>query len=157
MKFWIAFTKKLNKKGKEDFIRRVPCPKNKQCYDEDDQTNVVNGNQFTFRIRDINQARFWYISLNSCNRDTQSKGPGKCEWNDVGDATRNNSLVTNPVYTIAYDIWVVNGNPDYKTQNHFEHQYTYELHDIFEIYLTSLIFLIMVSEIRFSLSHNNYI
>ena len=44
-----------------------------------------------------------------------------------------------PSFTIAYDIWLVNGNPNSKSRNHFEHQYSYEMHDIFEIYLSSLV------------------
>ncbi len=36
---------------------------------------------------------------------------------------------------IEYDIWLVNGNPFTKHVNPFEHQFSFELHDVFEIYL----------------------
>jgi glycosyltransferase involved in cell wall biosynthesis len=126
--------------GKEDFIRRVPCPNGKLCIDEDNHMNVIAGNQFTFRIRDFNQARFWYISLCSCNRNLNT-----CTWNDVANHSRSNGKVSRPSYAIAYDIWIVNGNPELKGLNQFEHHYTYELHDIFELYLISFLGLLIVS------------
>lgn len=146
----IAYFFECNEKGREDFIRRVPCPNNKLCIDEDNQYNVIEKNQFTFRIRDLNQARFWYISLSACNRNLET-----CRWNEIGDRSANNSISV-PSYTIAYDIWLVNGNPDYQNQNRFEHQYTYELHDIFEIYLTSLTFLLMLMPMIIYRIHKNF-
>ena len=141
-----AFFIDCNERGKLDFIRRVPCPSGKLCIDEDKKENVFANYQFTFRLRDLNQPRFWYISLSSCNRNLTT-----CEWNNPNDFYRLGSKhsynsssqaeeAANPSYTIAYDIWLVNGSPQMKSQNPFEHQYTYELHDIFEIYLTSLVF-----------------
>lgn len=40
---------------------------------------------------------------------------------------------------INYDIWVVNGNPSSKGLNPFEHQFSFELHDVFEIHLVAFL------------------
>jgi hypothetical protein len=116
--------------------------------------------QFTFKIRDLNQARFWYISLVACTRDASNS----CEWHDLSEyelisshiSTHSNSSTTHSTsyalnydreqfsYRLAYDIWLVNGNPNSPLKNHFEHQFTYELHDIFEIYLSSLIIYLFI-------------
>ena len=55
--------------------------------DEDNPKNVVPGNQFTFRIQDLYQARFWYISLVACRRNTTTVGgkPPSCKWDYVSD------------------------------------------------------------------------
>ena len=53
----IAFDRQCNLKGTEDFWRRVPCPENELCPDEDQPKNVIHQQQFTFKIRDINQPR----------------------------------------------------------------------------------------------------
>ena len=53
----IAFDRQCNEQGKEDFWRRVPCPENQLCPDEDQPRNVIQNQQFTFKIRDINQPR----------------------------------------------------------------------------------------------------
>lgn len=136
-----------NEKGKQDFIRRVPCPENKLCIDEDNQKNVIEGHQFTYKIQDSNQARFWYISLVACVRD-------QCEWKYLNDLNNHKSEYTtgspsinnlpNPSYTVAYDIWLVNGSPTKAYKNHFEHQFTYENHDIFEIYLSSFMIYLFI-------------
>jgi hypothetical protein len=149
----IAFFYECNENNTEDFIRRVPCERNKLCIDEDNENNVIKNYQFTFKIQDNNQARFWYISLVACTRDTKT-----CEWRDLSYrdliSTNLNSLnSTNisttaqpirfkqfPSFTIEYDIWFVQGNPSSsKRNNQFEHQFSYELHDIIEIYLCSLL------------------
>ena len=41
---------------------------------------------------------------------------------------------------IDFDIWFVNGDPRQKHINPFEHQFSFELHDIFELYLSFFIF-----------------
>lgn len=149
--------------NKQDFIRRIPCEQNKLCIDEDREINVIKNNQFTFLIRDYNQARFWYISLVACTRDTKT-----CEWTDLSyrektvtheNNTTNSTTFTRmlkhqyPSFTVAYDIWLVQGNPLSETRsNHFEHQFSYELHDIFEIYLFSfLVYLFILPFILFRL------
>jgi hypothetical protein len=142
------------KKGTLDFIRRVPCPHDKLCIDEDEPTNVLENFQFTFTINDLNQARFWYVSLVACVRDTKT-----CQWRHLGDyqeeesdqpinGTLNYTKIYKPPattsYTLSYNIWLVNGNPHAASQNRFEHQFSYELHDIFEIYLLSFLFYLLV-------------
>lgn len=54
----IAFDRQCNERGNEDFWRRIPCPKDQLCPDEDQPRNVIPQQQFTFKIRDINQPRF---------------------------------------------------------------------------------------------------
>lgn len=40
--------------------------------------------------------------------------------------------------SIDYDIWLVNGHPFTKHVNPFEHQFSFEQHDVFEIHVTFL-------------------
>jgi hypothetical protein len=54
----IAFHRQCNIDGKEDFWRRIPCPQGQLCPDEDQPNNVIHNQQFTFKIRDINQPRY---------------------------------------------------------------------------------------------------
>lgn len=164
----VAYFFECNENGTQDFIRRVPCPLNGVCVDEDNIHNVMNGFQFTFKIQDTNQPRFWYISLVSCVRD-------KCIWDYLMDraSSSTTSITTSPSntsatikrgsveetsldsYTISYDIWLVNGSPDSKSRNPFEHQFTYELHDVFEIYLCSfLIYMFILPFIIYRLHHH---
>ncbi|CAL1527571.1 unnamed protein product [Lymnaea stagnalis] len=118
----IAFDYICKPKGVEDFLRKIPCPTKKLCVDEDNPANVVPGYQFTYKVRDVQRPRFWYLSLVSCYRDTSGR---KCEWHSSKDSE----------ITINYDIWLVNGNPSVKGLNPFEHQFSFELHDVFEIHL----------------------
>ena len=48
------------------------------------------------------------------------------------------------VLTIQYDIWMVNGNPSSKSLNPFEHQFSFEFHDVFEIHLVSFLVLSLI-------------
>ncbi len=63
----------------------------------------------------------------SCFHNTTNAA--QCWWshNDVQDITLN------------YDIWLVNGNPFTKHVNPFEHQFSFQMHDVFEIYLVFFI------------------
>lgn len=63
--------------------------------------------------------RFWYLSMVACHRD-----PKKCKWNS--DSSKK--------IDIDYDIWLVNGDPASKHLNPFEHQFSFEMHDVVEIY-----------------------
>lgn len=65
--------------------------------------------------------RFWYISLVACHRPRGQQ----CHW------SYNSSIDLE----VDYDIWFVNGNPENKHQNPFEHQFSFEMHDVLEIYL----------------------
>ena len=59
------------------------------------------------------------MSLVACHRSED------CKW-------KTNTTVN---IEIDYDIWLVNGNPDSKHLNPFEHQFSFEMHDVVEIYL----------------------
>ncbi|XP_029645028.1 uncharacterized protein LOC115219095 [Octopus sinensis] len=127
----IAFDYKCRPKGLEDFLRKVPCSENQMCVDEDDPKDVIDGFQFTYRIRDLERPRFWYLSLAACHRNSGQNSQNKsmqCKWwqspKDI---------------EIAYDIWLVNGHPSMKHINPFEHQFSFELHDVAEIYLIALL------------------
>ena len=58
----IAFDATCNIRGPEDFIRRVPCPNDELCIDEDTPSNVLPGYQFTYKIQDNAQPRFVYFN-----------------------------------------------------------------------------------------------
>lgn len=53
----MAYSSPCNPEAKGDYLRRVPCPRGALCPDEDNPGNVVHGNQFTYVISDLNQAR----------------------------------------------------------------------------------------------------
>ena len=53
----IAWDYECNPQGREDFLRRVPCPKGMLCKDEDSPERVVPNMQFTYFIQDTAQAR----------------------------------------------------------------------------------------------------
>ena len=76
----------------------------------------------------ILSSRFWYISLVSCSRPRPHKAK-ECSW----------SYNTSLDLQLKYDIWLVNGDPNTKHMNPFEHQFSYEMHDVLEIYLTFLV------------------
>lgn len=118
----IAFDFICKPNGMEDFLRKIPCPNNKLCVDEDDPHNVVPGFQFTYKVRDVQRPRFWYLSFVACGRDTSKR---KCEWQSNKDLD----------LTIDYDIWLVNGDPSMKGLNPFEHHFSFEFHNVFEIHL----------------------
>lgn len=53
----IAWDYNCNPTGREDFLRKIPCPTGKRCVDEDIPERVVPGYQFTYAVQDINQPR----------------------------------------------------------------------------------------------------
>ncbi len=71
--------------------------------------------------------RYWYISMVSCYRIPS--GDQRCNW----------TYDTNQNVTLDYDVWLVNGPPHMKHINPFEHQFSFEHHDIFEVYLAFFI------------------
>lgn len=107
-----------NEEG-QDFLRRVPCPRNKLCPDEDSIWNIVKGYQFTYVIQDFWQPRFWYMSLVACYRNTST-----CQWEyyDKHDE-------------LEYDIWLVNGNPNTSGLNSLTYQFSYDRQNTIELYL----------------------
>nr|KAG5712887.1 hypothetical protein BaRGS_007484 [Batillaria attramentaria] len=45
---------------------------------------------------------------------------------------------------VQYDIWLVNGNPSSKALNPFEHQFSFEFHDVFEIHFAAFLVLLLL-------------
>lgn len=113
-----AFDAKCNPDGSGDFLRRVPCHRN-FCPDEDTPANVISESQFTFVISNINQPRFWYVSLVSCYRNRET-----CEWEHYNGLPR----------TLNYHMELVNGNP-LKEPNYyspFVFHFSYDKQNILE-------------------------
>ena len=54
----IAWDWQCNRKGKEDFLRRVPCPAGQLCLDEDVPDHVMPGYQFTYAVQDTTRPRY---------------------------------------------------------------------------------------------------
>ena len=53
----IAWDETCNIDGVEDFLRKIPCPKNQLCLDEDEPSRVISGQQFTYAVQDTHQPR----------------------------------------------------------------------------------------------------
>lgn len=99
----VAYDSVCNDGGPQDLLRRVPCPSGQLCPDEDNPKNVFKNFQFNFRVEDLSQPRFWYISLVSCYRDKSTN----CSWKAFHDEN----------IQLNYDIWLVNGNEFLHTNN----------------------------------------
>ena len=52
-----AYDAICNDNGDVDFLRKVPCPRDKICVDEDKPQKVVKDYAFTFRIEDYSEPR----------------------------------------------------------------------------------------------------
>lgn len=52
-----AFDRKCNTHGTEDFLRKIPCPRDQLCVDEDNPSNVESGYQFTYKVQNSAQPR----------------------------------------------------------------------------------------------------
>uniref|UniRef100_A0A915HXK8 GPR180/TMEM145 transmembrane domain-containing protein n=1 Tax=Romanomermis culicivorax TaxID=13658 RepID=A0A915HXK8_ROMCU len=90
----LAFDFKCNKKGEQDIFRRLPCLKGKLCPDEDQAQNVFPNFQFTYRIQDRSQSRFWYLILFNCFLDEN------CTWQRANYSRK-----------LTYEINLINGHP----------------------------------------------
>lgn len=131
-----AFDAKCNPLAKGEYLRRVPCQKGELCQDEDFFTNVISGNQFTYVISNLNQPRFWYLSLVACYRNEST-----CEWeyfNDEGST-----------HTLQYHINLVNGYPtkEHNFYSPFVYHFSYDKQNILEqclIFFTIYIFLVPI-------------
>ena len=55
---WESECEGMNAADREDFLRKVPCPKGSLCEDEDKPEWVIPGWQFTYRIEDTTQPRY---------------------------------------------------------------------------------------------------
>ncbi|ROT84334.1 membrane protein [Penaeus vannamei] len=117
-----AYDAKCHDAGREDFLRHLPCPKDGLCPDEDNPDNVVPNNQLTYAIQDINNPRFWYLSLVACVRNSS------CSWQHVRKPVR-----------MEYDINIVNGNPNGADHNPFEYHFSFDKQDTVEIYLVCVV------------------
>lgn len=124
--------------GEEDFLRRIPCPANQICPDEDNPDNVVPGAQLTYRIQDLYQSRFWYVSLVACERNVTS-----CQWQYVPNFTTE----------LVYDLHLVNGNPLAANKNFFKYQYSYDNQDLLEVYLLLLLVYTILTPLQIHAAH----
>ena len=141
-----AFHPKCSPKG-HDYLRRIPCPKDQLCVDEDTPGNVVKGNQFTYLVQDLKQPRlarkiytiserctcpnsissktnsfrFWYLSMVACYINETT-----CEWHHY-----------DPIwsYTIDYDIWLVNGSPNVSALSTLTYQFSFDRQNTLEMYM----------------------
>ncbi|XP_064484354.1 integral membrane protein GPR180-like isoform X2 [Ornithodoros turicata] len=128
----VAFDSSCNVNGTQDFLRNIPCQPGKLCEDEDKPSSVVRGNQFTYAVRDLHQARFWYISMVSCYRIGDKK---TCQW-------KESSAEDIP---ISYNIWMVNGNPGSSSHNIFEYQFSFEQQGSLERVLLFLVLYLILT------------
>lgn len=110
----------------------MPCSKG-LCPDEDSQSNVIKESQFTFVISNVNQPRFWYISLVSCYRNLTT-----CEWEHYNGPSR----------TVSYNMELVNGNPLKESfYSPFIYHFSYDQQNILEqclIFFAIYIFLVPI-------------
>ena len=70
--------------------------------------------------------RFWYISLVSCFHEQLASKSCKWSHNDLD-------------FKLDIDVWLVNGHPFKKHINPFEHQFSFEMHDVVEIFFSFFI------------------
>jgi len=123
----VAYDSNCNDDGEQDFLRSIPCPRNSLCIEEDNPENVVTNSQFTFKIQDLYQARFWYISLVACRRNVST-----CQWEYVQNVKGSEN-------NIKYDIRLVNGNPNIGNKNIFRYQFSSDQQDLLQVYVALLI------------------
>ena len=105
----VAYDAGCNELGEQDFLRTVPCPQGALCPEEDNPSNIVKGSQLTFRIQDLIQARFWYVSIVACSRNVST-----CRWEHVPDFKGS----------VKYDLHMVNGNPYSRHKSVFKYQFS---------------------------------
>lgn len=129
-----AFDVKCNPTAKGEYLRRVPCKQGELCIDEDLPTNVIEGNQFTYVISNLNQPRFWYLSLVACYRNITT-----CDW----------EYYTGMPRTLQYSLTLTNGHPtkDHNFYSPFVYHFSYDKQNILEqclIFFTIYIFLVPI-------------
>ncbi|RXG73271.1 Integral membrane protein [Armadillidium vulgare] len=110
--------------GREDFLRKVPCPVGKLCVDEDNPNNVIKGMQLTYTVQDINNPRFWYLSFVACRRNKS------CIWEYVKEPLE-----------VKYDLNIVNGRPFISRTNPFEYHFSFDqqVHPITRLFTATLL------------------
>lgn len=129
-----AFDAKCNPNARGEYLRRVPCKEGKLCSDEDLPTNVILGNQFTYVISNLNQPRFWYLSLVACYRNETT-----CEWEYYDGES----------HKLQYHINLVNGHPtkEHNFYSPFVYHFSYDKQNILEqclIFFAIYIFLVPI-------------
>lgn len=65
--------------------------------------------------------RFWYVSIAACYLNETT-----CEWQHYQPKTD---------YTIDYDMWLVNGNPNTSSSNTFSYQFSFDRQNTLELYI----------------------
>ncbi len=129
----VAYDSKCFDEGQQDFLRAVPCPPGQLCPEEDNPDNVIPGAQFTYRIQDLYQARFWYVSMVACQRNETT-----CHWD----------VVENFQGEIHYDINLVNGNPLQAHKNVFKYQFSSDQQDLYPVYLILLLVYVILTPLQ---------
>jgi hypothetical protein len=93
-----------NSNGTFDYTRRVPCNRNDVCIDHHSENTTQNTDklpipmqnyQFTIRLNFLNEAKFFYLSLVTCDLDKK-----QCRWNNTFDGINEK---------IEYSIYLTNG------------------------------------------------
>ncbi|XP_025836717.1 transmembrane protein 145 [Agrilus planipennis] len=126
-----AFHPKCSPKG-NDFLRKVPCPTGQLCVDEDLPSGVIRGHQFTYVIEDLIEPSFWFLSLVACYQNETT-----CEWEDFSRKDLH--------YELEYDIWLVNGNPNFSSINDLTYQFSFDHQNTIEFYILFwLVYMVLV-------------
>ena len=97
------------------------------------------GSQFTYKIQDLIQSRFWYVGLVACSRDRDT-----CQWRHV--RPENLSGQQQPV--IEYDIHFVNGDPGNKNVKTFSKEFSADHQDLLQIYLVMVVIYAVLTPIQ---------
>ncbi|XP_018009086.1 uncharacterized protein LOC108666680 isoform X2 [Hyalella azteca] len=120
---WLeAYDARCHDTGREDFLRHIPCPVDQLCVDEDNPANVIPQSQLTYAIKDINNPRFWYLSLVACGLNAS------CGWQYSGDDIK-----------VSYHLTLVNGKPPAKDHDFFAYHFSCEQQDVGELVLVCLL------------------
>jgi hypothetical protein len=139
---YTAFDRKCNNDGKGDFLRRIPCKKGEICEDEDSPKNLIYGSQFTYVISNVNQPRFWYISIVACYRNETT-----CEWEYFDYKRHLPKNSTREVPTLHYSMNLVNGHPN-KEQSFYSpfiYQFSFDQQNILEQFIIFfVVYLVLV-------------
>ncbi|CAO1343743.1 unnamed protein product [Diamesa serratosioi] len=135
-----AFDSKCNVNALGDYLRRVPCKNNQLCVDEDSPANLVSESQFTYVISNLNQPRFWYLSIVSCYRNLTT-----CEWEYMDTPSIGKKVHKK----LQYSITLVNGNPrkEQSLYSPFVYHFSYDQQNILEqclIFFAIYIFLMPI-------------
>jgi len=94
---------------------------------------LVGDSMFTYPIRERAEPRFWFLSMVACQRVSP------CHW----EISRQKEATQ-----VRYSVWLVNGSPDSKHLNPFEHQFSFDEQDVIEIYLSFLLAYIVLLPIQ---------